>query len=239
MKTEHGQGRLDFVPDARDESFTPQRLDAMLEMGMAVPVEWQPDAPPLNQNGYPECVAFGTLGLLNTDDERHNNPGFKNADARRFFKTIPGAGPDGALVREGLKAAKAQGLIEAYALLRTEKEIDDWLKGHGPVLLGTRWSEAMCKPTDDLVIVDTVNVDSGHCYFTHGCDTDYYSDTQSWGEDWGDRGYFRMRRCDANLLQNAGGEAWAVVAPVPTKPAARLSQIAWLQAAILRLFGGK
>lgn len=239
MKQKYGTGRLPFVADTRDDSYTPMRLAAMLELGMATPVSWTNANHVLDQGEQPECVAFGTLGLLNTDDEMHNDPHFGNAEARDFFATIPGAGPQGAYVRDGLKAAKAAGLIEAYALLRSDAEVDEWLESHGPVLLGTAWTKRMTETVGGIVIVDTTASETGHCYFWHGQDVYYRLGTNSWGEGWAEGGRFKMRRCDDGRLRHAGGEAWAVVQPVPVQ-APREGFLAALLAAIAQLFkGGK
>jgi hypothetical protein len=211
--TTYGMGRLPFTADFRD--YPMARLQAMLKAGEAKPVAWSNKNHVLDQEDHPFCVAFGTLGLLNTDDEMHNDPHFGSAEARDFFATIPNADPlRGAYVRDGLKAAKAQGLVAAYALLRTDNEVDEWLSNHGPVLVGTAWTEQMTTPLGDIVVVDTAESDAGHCYFWHGQDTYYRLGTNSWGEGWGLGGKFKMRRADDSKLRRAGGEAWAVIQPV-------------------------
>jgi hypothetical protein len=198
------------------------------------PVAWPNAHPVLDQGDQPACTAFGTLGLLNTDDEVHNNPGYRDADAFAFFKTIPGAGPDGAMVRDALKAAKAQGLIRAYALLVSEAEVDEWLSNHGPVLVGSAWDEQMTKPVGGLVLVGHSFGRDGHCWFVHGQDTYYRLATNSWGTSWGESGLFKMRRCDFGRLHAAGGEAWAVAQDVP-----KVQPRASWWARLMRLFGGK
>jgi hypothetical protein len=151
---------------------------------------------------------------------QHNDPKFRNADIMPFFKTIAGSDPlNGALVREGLKAAKKAGLIEAYALLKGEFEISNWLRHRGPVLVGTVWTEQMTEPMGDVVVVDSTVSDMGHAWFFHGYDPAYMHGSQSWGEAWGDKGYFRMSRTGWVKLYRAGGEAWAVLQPVPTMAA--------------------
>ena len=236
--TVRATGRLPFVADPRDESYTATRLAAMVEMGLARDVEWGNANPALDQGDYGTCVAAGTLGLLNTDHEQHNDPRFTSRDILPFFKTIAGHGPlpqGGAEVREGLKAAKAAGLITAYALLRTESEIDEWLRDHGPVLVGTAWTKQMMTPQGDLVVVDSTVSDMGHCWFFHGSDLYYLGGSNSWGTVWADHGMFRIRRTHWVWLHKAGGEAWAVVQPVAPPKLARPS----LWSRISKLFGGK
>jgi hypothetical protein len=221
----YGLGRLPFEPDQRDASYTPLRLAAMLELGLAAPVEWANANPVLDQQKTPECVAFGTLGLLNTDDEKHNDPRFTNEDAHLFFKTIPGAGENGAQLRNGLKAAKAAGLVAAYALLNTEAQIAEWLDAHGPVLVGTIWTAHMMEPHNGIVMVDSTANIYGHCWYLHGREFGYLHGTNSWGKAWGEDGQFRISREAFTRLINARGEAWAVVQPPANMRPPRLS--AW------------
>lgn len=232
----YGLGWLPSPPDKRDASYTATRLAAMVDMGLAADIEWSNANKVLDQDGAPECVAAGTLGLLNTDDEKHNDPRFTSADIHPFFLTIAGSGPTGAYGREGLKAAKAAGLIEAYARLGNDAEIDEWLT-RGPVAVGTFWTPAMSRPIGDVVEVDsTISTDAGHWWFFHGQDAYYRHGTNSWGEGWADRGLFRMRRCNFTRLLNVGGEAWAVVQPVATQPRPKLSLIQVLIDFLTNLF---
>lgn len=214
MAAKHGLGRLPFKVDHRDDSYTPMRLAAMVELGLAKPIAWKNTNPILDQGKSSECVAFGLMGLLNTDDSRHNDPRNTNAKAHAFFKTIPGAGPNGAYIRNGLAAAKVRGLVAAYALLHDSREIDEWLANHGPVLVGSLWTPAMQEPVSGLVRVDTTACKDGHCYFWYGQNTYYRLGTNSWSREWGENGLFHMRRCDDDRLQRAGGEAWAVLQPI-------------------------
>jgi hypothetical protein len=211
------------------------RLLAMVDEGVAKPVSWPNANRVLDQEDHPFCVAFGICGLLNTDDELHNDPAFDSFYAMDFFKTIPNADPlQGAYIRDGLKAAKAQGLIAAYALLRTDAEVDEWLSNHGPVLVGSAWTEDMMEPLDGTVFVNEISdEDSGHCYYWHGQDTYWRIGTNSWSETWGRKGQFWMRRCDDSRLRHAGGEAWAIVQPVPV----RAAPLSWWQR-LIKLFRG-
>ena len=139
-------GRLPFKPDDRD--YPVERLEAMIAAGTAVPLEWSVPRI-LDQGDNGTCVAAGTLGACDCDDETHTDSHFTSADIVPFFETIAGAGPlpdGGAEVREGLKAAKKAGYISAYSLLTSAAQITSWLELHGPIVLGVDWMSGMDTP---------------------------------------------------------------------------------------------
>jgi len=211
----HGLGRKRFVADARD--WPVARVKALIIRGEAVPLAWSVPRI-LDQDGRPECVSAGILGALDCDDQYHNDPGFTSADIDRFFHTIPGAGPDGAYVRDGLKAAKAAGYISGYALLTSEAEINHWLEHYGPVVIGSDWLTGMDTPGVGGYVVISGYVRGGHCYYGNG-DLAGYNFVNSWGEKWGKGGHFYMTQTQfRKLLAEQDTEAWAIVQPVPPPP---------------------
>ena len=209
---EYGLGRKPFVPDARD--WPVERVKAMVARGEAVPLAWSVPRI-LDQDGTPECVAAGILGALDCDDAQHNDPGFTSADIDAFFKRIPGAGPDGAYVRDGLKAAKSAGYITGYSLLRSEAEIVDWLEHYGPVVIGSDWLTGMDTPDEHGYVLVAGDLRGGHCWYMNG-DVAGYDCVNSWGDGWGRGGHFFMTRTQfRKLLAEADTEAWAIVQPAP------------------------
>jgi len=211
----HGLGRKPFVPDARD--WPVERVKAMVARGEAVPLTWSVPRI-LDQDGTPECVSAGILGALDCDDAQHNDPGFTSADIDQFFHTIPGAGPDGAYVRDGLKAAKAAGYIAGYSLLRSEAEIIDWLENDGPVVFGSDWLTGMDNPDAHGYVLVSGSLRGGHCYYGNG-NVGGYDLVNSWGEGWGQKGHFYMTQTQFHkLLQSYDTEVWAIVQPAPQPP---------------------
>ena len=209
-------GRKPFVPDERD--WPVFRLEQLIVEGVAVPLKWSVPRI-LDQGNNGTCVAAGTLGALDCDDETHTDPGFTSDDILPFFEKIAGRGdlPDGgAEVREGLKAAKAAGYITAYSLLTSAEQIRDWQEKHGPVVVGADWFSGMDSPSPTGFVAVTGTIRGGHCFYGNG-DVGGQDFVNSWGE-WGDHGHFYMTAAQFARLQNGDFEAWAIVQPAPVPP---------------------
>jgi hypothetical protein len=206
-------GRDPKTPDPRDANYPPERLEAMIAAGVAVPLDRKVYSI-LDQGTNGTCVAAGTLGALNT---ANGGPKFTSADIVPFFLTIPGAGPlpdGGAQVRDGLQKAKDNGWLLAYSALTTEAQITSWIENHGPVVYGTDWYEGMFTPDPDGTVHISGTVQGGHCYYGHG-DLSGFDNVNSWGASWGAAGHFNETRPDFQKLLDEGGEAWAIVVPAP------------------------
>ena len=218
----YGRGRRPQTPDGRDWHI--DKLKARIAAGTSVPIQWNAEKI-LNQGENGTCVSAGILGACDSDDANHVLSKFGDADIVPFFLKIANHGdlPDGgAEVRDGLKAAKDAGYIDAYAAITNNDDLDDWLDKYGPVVCGSVWDDQMMTPAGDLVVPanDLATCPDGHCYRMEGMDAGYRKFAQSWGTGWGVAGLFRMSRSDFTMLWNAGGEAWAITqaAPNPTPP---------------------
>ena len=210
-----GLGRLPKTHDHRDADYPPERLEAMIERGDAVPLDRKVYSI-LDQGSNGTCVAAGTLGALNTAEGLAK---FTDADIVPFFLLIDGHGdlPDGgAEVRNGLKlAAKLYGIT--YSALTTEDAITSWLENHGPVLYGSDWYDSMMTPDVDGTVHISGAVAGGHCYYGNGdATTGDLDDVNSWGTGWAVGGHFKETKPDFQKLLDEGGEAWAIVVPAPT-----------------------
>ena len=210
-------GRLPFRPDDRD--WPVSSVKALIATGDAVPLKWSVPRI-LDQGANGTCVAAGTLGACDCDDENHVLSAFASADIIPFFQTIAGAGPlpdGGAEVREGLKAAQKAGYIKAYSLLKDEAEIKDWQENHGPVVVGADWMSSMDAPNALGFVTFDGTVRGGHCFYGNG-DVGGQDFVNSWGDQWADSGHFYMTDAEFTKMQNGDFEVWAVVqaAPSPT-----------------------
>lgn len=216
MTNAHGLGRKPFVKDERD--WPVFRLQQLITEGVAVPLKWSVPRI-LDQGDYGTCVAAGTLGALDCDDEYHVDPGFVSDDILPFFEKIAGHGdlPDGgAEVREGLKAAKAAGYITAYSLLTSSAQIRDWQEKHGPIVIGADWFSGMDSPNSTGFVTVAGVIRGGHCFYGNG-DVGGQDFVNSWGV-WADHGHFYMTSTEFARLQNGDFEAWAVVQAAPAPP---------------------
>lgn len=240
---EYGLGRLPKTEDPRDYSV--RQLEERIAAGTDVPVSWLVISI-MNQKKTGHCVSFGLMGMLNTDDEFHVEPGFTDAQAHAFYYLIKdeegeSGMENGAEVRDGLKVAKAKGWISAYAALKDVYEVTAWLEKHGPVVVGTKWTDDMFAPSADGVVTPTGATAGGHCWYQHGENGNFLESVNSWGKGYGVEGTFKITKVDFAKLLEDGGEAWAVTeaAPAPKPvpdpvPTPKPKKKCWF----LRLFGG-
>ena len=208
-------GRLPFKPDARD--WPVECLKELIADGAVVPLQWTPSVI-LDQGDNGTCVAAGTLGACDCDDEHHVISTFTNADIVPFFDTISGHGalPDGgAEVREGLKAAQKADYIAAYAPLTTQAQILDWVQNHGPIVAGMDWDTGCDSPDAKGFVHFKGTIRGLHCVYGNG-DVGGFDFVNSWSDSWGDKGHFYMTLADLTQAMNGDWEAWAIVQAAPT-----------------------
>ena len=167
----------------------------------------------LNQGNTGHCVGFGWAGWGDAEpvvDE------FENADGDAIYyecKVLEGdpKGEDGAYPRDGAKAMKARSRLSTYAAAATIDDVVDWLRGKGPVVIGTDWTADMFQPDSNGFIKPTGDYEGGHCYLLYGIKDTTLTFKNSWGADWGDNGSFHMTLADFSVLMESYGEAWASV----------------------------
>lgn len=225
-------GRL-YVPDSRD--WEPPKLHALLgEAALPLPPSmlWT-DTVVMDQGPFGVCVGNGWAGW---GDSAPIQDTYTEKDARRIYyeatvidgqpddPDAPGGGQQGSTVRSGAKAMQARGRLSAYAFATSLSSIREWLAFHGPVVMGTDWTNDMMSPDPNGVVRPTGGVAGGHCYLAIGysLSDDEFRFRNSWGH-WGLSGDFFMRSADVlTLLKgiDTPGEACLAaespLAPVPT-----------------------
>lgn len=211
---DHGLGRL-VVPDPRDAGYP---LRTLLEAAPPQPLptarQWV-TGPILDQGQKPQCVGYGCRDWLsaapNSDHRRSPAPStlYRMAQQRDGI-----AGKhDGSTVRAGLQALQDLKRVASYHWAASIDDVVQWLLGHGPVILGVSWYEAMFEPDANGLIRIGGSVAGGHCLLAVGVDTIARTATlqQSWGVSWGRHGLCDISLDDLARLLREDGEAAAAL----------------------------
>ena len=209
-------GRI-YVPDERDWN-TATLHAAFPGLHAAVPAWTDPVV--LDQGAYGTCVGNGWAGW---GDSMPVEDSYTETDARAIYfeatcldghcddPDAPGGGQQGSSVRSGAQAMQKRGRLAAYAFSVSLADMNEWLDNHGPVVMGTNWTNGMFTPDANGYIAPTGPVEGGHCYLCIDHITedgaDDYLFRNSWGASWGLGGDFKMHAADVQALLSASGEA--------------------------------
>jgi hypothetical protein len=165
----------------------------------------------LDQGQTGHCVGFGWSGWV---DAMPVEGTYQNADGHALYyecKVIDGEplAENGSYVRSGALALRNRGRLSAFGFATTTDEIDDWINNHGPVVVGTSWTDDMFNPDAQGFVKPTGADAGGHCYvMIEKIDSeDAYVFQNSWSAGWGQNGRFKMKRSDFGSLLSDFGEA--------------------------------
>lgn len=178
-------------------------------------VTWQNPEAVLDQGQTGHCVGFGWCDWGNTypiDDRYVASDGHTVYYECKVIDGQPGQ-ENGSSVRSGAKAMLKRGRLSAYAAAASVAEIRAFLRAHGPIVMGTDWHTDMFTPDANGYIKPTGVIEGGHCFTAVAdlVDEDAILFLNSWGNEWGLGGYFKMKTADVAKLLAAKGEAWAAV----------------------------
>lgn len=167
----------------------------------------------LDQGSTGHCVGFGWAGW--SDAEPIENT-YGNSDGHSIYyecKVIEGdpGNEDGAYVRDGAKAMLSRKRLSTYAFANTVDDVVSWLRVHGPLVIGTDWTDDMFDPDSNGFVKPTGQVAGGHCYLLYGIKGTSLKFKNSWGDSWGIGGSFYMDVADFKVLMQSYGEAVASV----------------------------
>jgi hypothetical protein len=157
------------------------------------------------QGGHDDAVAWYDLATLRDPwDDNDVQPDSPNPD--RSFGTS---------MQAGAEVAIEKGVALSYIWAATLDEIRTFIAmREGPVVMGTYWYNSMDDTdSDGYLRVDTSSgISGGHCWMVHGVHENYdFVAQNSWGNDWGQEGHFKITWGDMEKLLNVGGEAVAMV----------------------------
>lgn len=205
-------GRL-YAPDPRDRRFTltPDRLKAIpraIEPGVKLRTQPWRRGPVLDQGNTSECTVFAAAGFLQCAPQLHRvGLGWDRERFTDFYNAAqkvdewPGENYDGTSERAVMKVLQDAGLIGEYLWVADEDIAREYLITRGTLTLGSDWFDSMFTPSakgayvepDGLVVGGHETVVRWYHGPNHYRFPDSYELINSWGENWGDRGLFRMK----------------------------------------------
>lgn len=108
-----------------------------------------------------------------------------------------------------VKVAHKLKFFEEYRWASTAEEVAKAIAYYGPVGLGIRWYSDMSRPDVNNFIHPTGTLQGGHAICAIGVDPEkeMFILANSWGTNWGDKGYCYLSFKDLNTLFQQNAEA--------------------------------
>lgn len=213
MRPEHGLGRR-HAPDPRDTSFPMRPL-------LAAPITEAPPTRYWNANGWwgdqrstPQCVAYAWTHWLEDGPVMQPGkgpivpPATLYAEAQKVDEW-PGEDYEGTSVRAGAKALQDRGLVESYHWAWDAETVLQAVLTTGPVVMGTNWYDSMFDTDAQGMVRISGAIAGGHAWLIDGASRyrGVVRAKNSWGRDWGRRGFFWLSMETLERLIHEDGEA--------------------------------
>lgn len=202
-----------YAPDARDQRHTMRSLMAWTRPTLPLFRFWLPG--PITEQTGPHCVGHAWWQYLTASPLRTVSgppPRVIYEEAQRVDEW-DGENYDGTSVRAGAKVIEASGYITEYVWAHDGPTVRDWILGHGPVVLGTDWTNDMFDPDAEGYLHPSGGSVGGHAYVATGYSAKRraFRIVNSWGTAWGDAGRAWIREGDMDSLIRGMGEACAAI----------------------------
>lgn len=204
--------------DKRDFNFKVSDVLNTIDMPYIEKKFWWANGWNGNQGSTPECVSYSWSHwfedgpVIQDTIIGRQKPVYDTTELYEKFREydeIEG-NYDGTTVRAGAKTFQKLGIVKEYRWAETVEDVINTLKYLGPMVVGTKWTERMNKPTSSKFIIRPTGRNSGgHAYLLNGVDSDseMFRIKNSWGPGWGDRGTAYIRFRDFERLLEDRGEA--------------------------------
>ena len=219
--TDMSLGRRENPLDARDGLHSM----AMVLPGVPTPLPatkmWRGGGFRLDQGQRGECVGFAGAAWLQCLPTYNRVTNLDGRDLYAACKAIPGEpwpNQEGTSSRYLMEVLRAQGRVARYLWGTTPAEVNEWVRGVGPVLIGIEWYTEFFNPDADGLLHLGGSVAGGHEVLVRGYNArnDLYRIRNSWGSAWGDRGEAWIRGVDLyHLLFERNGDCVGIVEAVP------------------------
>jgi hypothetical protein len=176
---------------------------------------------PYDQGASSSCVGQTIKGLLNTQPlSGQVDYHLRNAyDAMHIYTEAqkydewPGENYDGTSAHGACKYLRQARVIDAYRWCFGLNDVVDTLCQYGPVGIGIRWHEGMMNVDSNGFVQPTGAIVGGHETELIGINVPhrYFVGMNSWGDNWGDKGRYKLSWDDLADLLHGDGDAVTIV----------------------------
>lgn len=207
----NGLGRIASF-DVRDNNFP---LSALLPKKATIITRraWRSSTYWGDQGSTSQCVAYAFVHYIHHGPLTYPGklPVINQTELYKEAQKIdewPGENYEGTSVRAGAKILQQRGFISSYYWGMSTEELKQAVLNIGPVVVGCNWYSAMDYPDANGFVKAAGWPRGGHAFLIDEVDLKkkYVRCKNSWGRNWGKKGYFYLNFDDLEILLGTRGE---------------------------------